>query len=312
MIYHFNTKLNSGGSGKYFELLKEIRVDQVFDAIGRITLVNIFSFIFRNLTIVRDESVVKVFHSQITLCLLIMLCRGKTFYIPHGIVNGMHYQWPIRNFLNRIVIRHCSIGIIGCGVEEYENIVKIAGKTRKAQPYLLRNPAIPVRERPELVGERLLFCGPCIRQKGLDRLVELVPSSFQVSVDVVTNEGPFDKFSSNVFESLRRTQLNLIGYQKIDPTFLSNYKALIVCSRFEGLPFLVLEALSMGLHVILPNTPGCREISHIDGVTLYNLDKDSLYEELLLLDNIKPKVDIDLVEKTYSLNEFKQFWENVG
>ena len=226
----------------------------------------------------------------------------------------MRYQRPIRNFLNRIVFRHCSIGIIGCGVEEYENIIQIIGKSGKAQPYLLRNPAIPVHDRPELVGERLLFCGPCILQKGLDRLVELVPSNFQAVVDIVTNEEPFDKFSTNVFQRLRRSQFNIIGFQKIDSSFLSNYKALIVCSRFEGLPFLVLEALTMGVPVILPNTPGCREISHIEGVILYDFDKDSLHEELLFFNNVKetPQVDINLLESTYSLNEFKQFWGNVA
>ena len=313
MICHYNTKLKSGGSGKYFSLLKDVRNDQIFDAIGNLSFTNILLFILRNYKLVRNEKLVKVFHSQIVLLVLIFFCHGRVIFVPHGIINGMKYQKHIRNVLHKIIFRFFSVEVIGCGEDEYTNILKLIGKNGKAKASLLLNPAIPVQSKATIDGDRLLFCGPCISQKGLDRLLDLVPQEYEDKLDIVTSLDVNTKYANLCKRKLKDKNVQIFGFRKIDGPFLMRYKALIVCSRFEGLPFLALEALSSGIHVILPAVPGCAELSKYNGVMVYDFDQVDLSKELSAIYKSAKLTDSDisLIEGKYSIEKFIHYWRDV-
>jgi glycosyltransferase involved in cell wall biosynthesis len=314
MLYHFNTRLHSGGSGKYFDLLQKIRDDQIFIGIGEISVKNIFRFLFDNIKFSRNENHVKIFHSQLTLFLLFWFCRGPVFFIPHGIVNGAVFQWKIRNAVQFVILRYSTIEVIGCGSEEYANLLLLLGQKGKKRAQLLRNPAIPLLERSIITGNRFLFCGPAIPQKGIDRFFKLVPRCYQHRCDIISNFAIDTKYAKKSELMLQQSRMTNLGLQKITPLLLSNYKALVVCSTFEGLPFLVLEALSNGLPVILPNVPGCAELADCVGVICYDLHQRDLSNELKMVEQM-PKIrqhDINKFEKIYSIKTFNAFWSSIG
>ena len=314
MIFHFNTKLHSGGSGKYFDLLQNIRPDQVFVGIGNVSITAIFHFILSNINNCRNSKYVFVFHSQLSLFLLFWFCKGPVYFIPHGIVNGKEYQWRIRNAIQFLILRYTEIQVIGCGLTEYENLQGILGPNQKKRAHLLLNPAVSVGRIPDKIGNRFLFCGPSIPQKGLVRFLELVPSNYELRCDVITNFSIGTNYSKKCEKLLQQSKVTYLGPQRVSPSLLSNYQTLVVCSAFEGLPFLVLEALSNGLTVILPNVPGCSELADCAGVVCYDLHQETLENEFQISDKM-PRIkdsDIDRFERTYSFEKFQFFWRNLG
>ena len=96
-------------------------------------------------------------------------------------------------------------------------------------------------------------------------------------------------------------------------SFLKNYKALIVASRFEGLPFLVLEALCAGLYVVLPDVPGCKELSKYDGVITYQFNQKDIASELVQLEILGSRSESSNKElqNIYSYEDFILFWKSL-
>jgi len=316
MIFHYNTLLNSGGAGKYFRLLKDIRNDQIFDTLGSKKIGSIIKFLLRNYQIARDQNCIKVFHSQITLIILIFFCRGKVIFIPHGIINGLEYLNPFRRLISIIILRIKKINVICCGEDEFSKALNITGESEiDGRIILLRNPYIHSQTLETDFKEGFLFCGPMISQKGLDRLISMVDNKYQKDFTIVTKLSLNTKYAKKIKMLFEKADFDVRDYLKITPEVLSKYRALVVCSRFEGMPFLVLEALAAGTSVLLPNVPGCRELHGYEGVITYDLDKKNLDKELseLLSSNMNEIfIAKQQLSDIYSYKDFNKFWINTG
>jgi glycosyltransferase involved in cell wall biosynthesis len=112
-------------------------------------------------------------------------------------------------------------------------------------------------------GPRFVAVGRLTRQKGFDRLLEMMaadPSDAQLTI---LGDGP-DRASLEA----QRDELGLAnhvalpGFSAEAPRFVAGADALLLPSRWEGLPNVVLEALALGTPVVAtPESGGIGEIA---------------------------------------------------
>jgi glycosyltransferase involved in cell wall biosynthesis len=133
---------------------------------------------------------------------------------------------------------------------------------------------------------QLTVAGRLAPQKGFDLLIEAVALSGLKHLRVtVLGEGPL----RGALEELARArsvadQFHFVGFQKNPYPFMARADAFVLCSRYEGFPNVVLEALACGTHVIATPAPGgIGEIAKsVQGVQLASaISAQALSSELL-------------------------------
>jgi glycosyltransferase involved in cell wall biosynthesis len=159
----------------------------------------------------------------------------------------------------------------------------------------------------------LLAAGRLTKVKGYDLLIEALALSRLEQLRVtVLGEGPL----LHELEQLARLkgvqhQIRFIGYQKNPHAFMARADAFILCSRYEGFPNVVLEALACGTPVIATPAPGgVSDIARAtNGVQLANaVSAEALSTELRrFVENRRQKTDapleqfrVDNISKAYS------------
>ncbi len=126
----------------------------------------------------------------------------------------------------------------------------------------VRNGAAPtIREEGE--GLRLVSAGRLTRQKGFDRLIEMMPALAENATLTILGEGP----ERPVLEAQAKTlglseRLNFVGFHDNPWAFYAGADAFVMASRWEGLPNATLEALACGTPVVAtPQSGGIAEIA---------------------------------------------------
>lgn len=130
----------------------------------------------------------------------------------------------------------------------------------------LREIAVPVRRRPGS-GTRFVAVGRLVPQKGFDRLLDWMSEMPGDCHCTIFGEGPE---RSHLEEQSARLELDervtLAGFVGNPAPWVAGADALLVPSRFEGMPNAALEALALGIPVIA--TPESGGLSELDNVTI--------------------------------------------
>ena len=109
----------------------------------------------------------------------------------------------------------------------------------------------------------LVFVGRLSPEKGIFDLLESIISIEDINLDII-GSGPLDKSIENFIEANNLTnRVNLLGYIKWGEGLLycfKNYDYLVLPSYIEGLPLVIIEAMSQGLPVIASDVGGISEI----------------------------------------------------
>jgi glycosyltransferase involved in cell wall biosynthesis len=124
-------------------------------------------------------------------------------------------------------------------------------------------------------------------QKGLDLLMNYLSTARhldgRVTVHVV-GEGPYGE----CIEAMRRRDDLLQRLVRIDSTWsnpaqtLLDHDVLLITSRFEGVPLVMLEAMCVGVPVVATDLPGTRD--YLEPENLYPIGRlDLAFERLLML-----------------------------
>ncbi|MDN5337922.1 MAG: hypothetical protein PWQ20_992 [Thermotogaceae bacterium] len=111
---------------------------------------------------------------------------------------------------------------------------------------------------------RLLFIGRLSKQKGVDILIEalkiVLDEGYHMILDIY-GSGKEEKHLKKITKSLGLSdRINFIGQKKFSEIKVGNYDALVVPSRFEGMPFVVLEGIASGLPIIATPARGIVDI----------------------------------------------------
>ncbi len=128
----------------------------------------------------------------------------------------------------------------------------------------LRAAALPLVRAPG-PGARFVAVGRLTRQKGFDRLLAFMARADPTAHLTILGEGP----ARAVLEAERdarglAARVSMPGFAADAPRHVAGADALLLPSRWEGLPNAVLEALALGTRVIAtPEAGGIREIADL-------------------------------------------------
>lgn len=209
--------------------------------------------------------------------------------------NSMFYDdWSIK-FLRKHLSKIDKV-ISDCNKIKLDDAKLFGALTKKyqivyAQSEVIKN--ISIKKEPTF---KLLWASRLCYQKRTELLSYIIKAIHQllpqISIDVYgTIEGDYE-YLSNILG------LNIKGeFDGFDELQIEQYDAFIYTSYFDGLPNIILEAMSRGMVVIAPDIGGISEVIE-DGKTGYLIQNHS--------DNIKMANSYaDIVEKMY------QNWNNV-
>ncbi|KJW11648.1 hypothetical protein VC81_12690 [Levilactobacillus spicheri] len=140
------------------------------------------------------------------------------------------------------------------------------------------------------------------------------PEKFIKIADIVTNslpnvhftwigDGPDLEKCRNLVKSLNLTdQVKFEGYSECVEKYLKNADIFLSTSRYEGLPFSVLEALSCGLPLLLTNIIGHNSLIDHNGFFLIS-EKEIIFQIEYILSHRKKLSErsLTLYHKNYSV-----------
>ena len=124
----------------------------------------------------------------------------------------------------------------------------------------LAEPAADLLLRPP--GERRPFClvavGRLTEVKGFDLLIDAAATLPRGLAEIfILGEGPArSELAARIANAGVHDRVHLLGFQSNPHAFIARSDALVLSSRFEGLPNVVLEAIALGRPVIATPCPG--------------------------------------------------------
>lgn len=126
---------------------------------------------------------------------------------------------------------------------------------------------ISMTQRQAIRRDRVLFAGRLDRQKGVDWLLETVPFWLPKLTGWelwIVGEGAErnrwnDRLKEKAFDALR-DRIHLPGWRKDIGELLATSRILVLPSRWEGMPNVVLEAMAAGLPVVTTRVEGIPEL----------------------------------------------------
>jgi len=170
----------------------------------------------------------------------------------------------------------------------------------KKKLFLIHNPVnkVKIRDVKNYIrypgkGLRLVFAGRLVYQKGIDRILPIIKNIQDCHLTIIGNGSMKPLLEKMIIDLNIINKINFINYSNNINEYIASADYLILPSRWEGLPNIVLESLILGTPVI-----SFSEITGLNDIKLL-VDKTDLFlckneEEIQnLLSNLEPRKDIN-------------------
>ena len=242
-------------------------------------------------------STMAYFNFIIIMALIMSLHRPKRTLlreanIPSSTIESLPMRW-LGRFLYRWLYNRADIVV--CNSSETMNELVALGVDR-SRVTLIPNPVDidGVREQAQETCDLPDFPDPSLplfvslgrltKQKGMDRLITWVASMASKANLLIIGRGPERDELERLIESNGLTgRAKIIDFQDNSFPYMSNADAVLLGSRWEGLPNVALEALALGKQVVATtHCGGLLDIKYLlDDQALVIADTDEAYISIL-------------------------------
>jgi len=187
---------------------------------------------------------------------------------------------------------------------------RVFGLRRDTMPSVRVVPnGVEIRGRPNFEGEKLIYVGRLTRKKGVEYLISAMKLVGDVDL-LIVGDGPGRERLEKMALGLPVEFVGRVPPERVYE-YLRQAKILILPSLYEGLPNVILEAMSMGVPVIATRVGGIPDLVK-DGRTGLLVEPGRVNE---LAISIKRLIEDDNLRRKVSKNcleEVKKYsWEKV-
>ncbi|NJL62222.1 MAG: glycosyltransferase family 4 protein [Methylacidiphilales bacterium] len=115
---------------------------------------------------------------------------------------------------------------------------------------------------PERKHKVIVACGRLVKQKGFNILIEAIHKlSSEIKLILVGDGDEKDNLTQKIRDLNLQQRVDLVGYDRNPYRYIVASDAFVMPSLWEGLPIVLLEALSLGVPIIASDCPtGPKEI----------------------------------------------------
>jgi len=181
-------------------------------------------------------------------------------------------------------------------------------RSAKSRIHVMPN-GVEIRGRRNFEGEKLVYVGRLTKKKGVEYLILAMRSVKDIDL-LIVGDGPDRGRLEKMANGLRVKFMGMISPENIYD-YLREAKVLILPSLYEGLPNVILEAMSMGVPVIATRVGGVPDVIKDRETGL--LVEPGRVEELAI--SIKKLIEDDNLRRKMSKNclkEAKKYsWDHV-
>ncbi|MDR0704588.1 MAG: glycosyltransferase [Planctomycetaceae bacterium] len=195
-----------------------------------------------------------------------------------------------------------------CVSRSVAEFTETVGRLAKEKMMVIPNgiDVIPISKTPEEKSNRVIFVGRLTYQKGLDWFLETTPNWLEQLSEWecwIVGDGEERNRLMNILNSkcydAVRNRIKFSGWRSDILEILVTSKILVLPSRWEGMPNIVLQAMSVGLPVVATEVEGISELlgENAAAQTCRFGDRKAMAERILTL-----AADSDLAEQLGNRN----------
>ena len=243
---------------------------------------------------------------------VLIICREPN--MPSSSLNHSQFSFIIKNLYNIYMPR--INGVISTSVAMKNELIsrginqnKITVISNPINMNRLKNFKTVQRYKGE--GLRLVFVGRLEYQKGLDRLLPLLKNIHNIHLTIIGVGKEKNKLKKIVEKINIREKVKFLGHMDFPYPYMAGADFFILPSRWEGLPNVVLESLSLGTPVItMKEIKGLDEIKNQTSSDNLLFCEDSKKLQSLLLklqarkDYKRPIIRKSILRKYYTPEQY--------
>lgn len=202
----------------------------------------------------------------------------------------------------------------------YQQDAKIYLKAFGFKPSTIYNP-LTLKPGPRSDGQQKKYLAVgrfSPKHKGFDLLIQAFASFAQKNqewtLDIVGDGPEKDQLTRMIIENGLETRVRLHPFTNEIQAYYSSASVYVLSSRWEGMPLVLVEAMSHGLPIIASDIPTCQEILGDFGLFFKNGDIRELaqrLEDATHLDWQKKSDEAIKIAQRFNVNEIAEQWKKL-
>ena len=298
MFFHdLNSKRVLGGTFSLFKLLVKLKPSVVFSSITHVNLLISLIIPLAKPFLKKTIFVAREVNNPSVRSRFLKTSKNIDFLYKKSILN-FHLIIAQSNYMRNDILN--SYDIEGDKVIVVNNPLDFKGLILKSKQPLETSFRIKGKLNITAVGNLRV-------QKGLDLLLNIVEKlDDKFHVNIIGEGSERRKLERLIFEKNIGDKVTLHGEKRNPYNFMFNSDLIVLCSRYEGFPNVILEANACSKYVIAYKVPGVNEEIIKEGIngTLVNFEDEIDFSEKIKMFK-EMNIDAKLIRKSIAKYDSK-------
>ncbi len=191
---------------------------------------------------------------------------------------------------------------------------------KRFKPTVIYNPLTLTQGTPSVgTSKRFLTIGRFTPlHKGIDILIKafhlFAQKNTEWNLDIVGEGAEESTYRSMIKQYQLEERIKIHPFTNHIQTYYSNSQIYVLTSRWEGMPLVLVEAMSHGLPIITSDLPVCKEILSNFGMYFKNGDLDNLaqrLEDATQIDWQKKSKEANSIAQRFDINNIIAQWKKL-